>query len=293
MRGKGVRATGKVMAGMIALALLSVSGAAQEILLWPQGAPGALGSRPEDKPSLTAYVSTTIPATGSAMILCPGGRYGQLVMKPIGPIVEWLNSLGIKAFVLKYRLGTNSYRHPVMLEDAQRAIRYVRAHAADYGIDPHRIGIMGFSAGGHLAAATGTRVAEAQPRSGDPLDRVSSRPDLMVLLYPVITMGPMTHVPSRDNLLGPNPSQELIDETSNEKHVTSETPPTFLAQGANDAKVPVENSLMFAEALRRAGVPFELHIFEKGKHGFGLKQEDPALDTWPLLCEHWLREQGF
>lgn len=283
----------KLIAVCIVLAIFAVSAKAQEILLWPQGAPGALGNRPQDKPSLTAYVAAKGPATGSAMILCPGGRYGQLVMKPIGPIVEWLNSIGIKAFVLKYRLGTNGYRYPVMLEDAQRAIRFVRAHAGEYGIDPHRIGIMGFSAGGHLAAATGTEVAEANASSSDPLQRVSSRPDLMVLLYPVITMGSLTHLPSRDNLLGPNPSEALIDRTSNEKHVTADTPPTFLAQGADDQKVPVENSLMFAEALHHAGVPFELHIFEKGKHGFGLKQNDPALDMWPVLCEHWLRSHGF
>ena len=275
------------------LALFSCSAFAQDILLWPQGAPGALGNRPQDKPNLTPYLSTPAAATGSAMILFPGGRYGQLVMKPIGPIVQWLNSLGIKAFVLKYRLGTDGYRYPVMLEDAQRAVRYVRSHAAEYGIDPHRIGVMGFSAGGHLAALTGTRVAGANPAATDPLDRVSSRPDLMVLLYPVITMGPLTHVPSRENLLGPNPSQQVIDETSNEKHVTADTPPTFLAQGANDAKVPVDNSLMFAAALRRAGVAFELHVFEKAQHGFGLQQGDPALDMWPKLCEHWLREHGF
>ncbi|MGH9524029.1 MAG: alpha/beta hydrolase [Terriglobales bacterium] len=276
------------------LAIVSLPTIAQEILLWPQGAPGALGDRPEDKPSLTPYVSAPFPATGSAMIVCPGGGYAHLAPHEGGPVAEWLNSIGIKAFVLKYRLGSNGYRHPAMLEDAQRAVRYVRAHATDYGIDPNRIGIMGFSAGGHVASSAGTHIVEANPASSDPLERVGSRPDLMVLIYPVITMGTFAHAGSRENLLGKNPPQNLVDLMSNEKQVTAGTPPAFLVHGANDKTVPVENSTMFAEALRRAGVGFELHVFEKAPgHGFGLGQNDPVVSIWPKLCENWLRAHGF
>jgi acetyl esterase/lipase len=288
--------TSRVLMGILGLtlALSSVSARAQEILLWPQGAPGALGDRPEDKPSLTPYLSTTGTATGSAVIVCPGGGYSHLAQHEGEPVAQWLNSIGIKAFVLKYRLGSNSYHHPAMLQDAQRAMRYVRSHAADYGIDPHRIGILGFSAGGHVASSAGTHVAEADPSSSDPLERVSSRPDLMILLYPVITMGPLTHAGSLKNLLGDNPPQSLVDLMSNEKQVTASTPPAFLAQGENDKTVPVENSMMFAEALRKAGVGFELHIFENAPpHGFGLGQNNPVVSIWPKLCETWLRGHGF
>jgi acetyl esterase/lipase len=274
--------------------LRSVPARAQEILLWPQGAPGALGDRPEDKPSLTPYLSTSGQATGSAVIVCPGGAYAHLAQHEGEPVAQWLNTIGIKAFVLKYRLGSNGYRHPAMLQDAQRAIRYVRSHAAEYGIDPQRIGILGFSAGGHLASSAGTHVAEANPSAADPLQRVSSRPNLMVLLYPVITMGPFTHAGSKQNLLGDNPPQELVDLISNEKQVTKDTPPAFIAQGENDKTVPVENSMVFAEALRKAGVPFELHIFDKAPpHGFGLGQNNPVVSIWPKLAETWLRGQGF
>jgi acetyl esterase/lipase len=285
-----------LLSAAVVLTLLqgSVPAHAQDILLWPNGAPGALGDRPEDKPSLTSYVSTSQAATGSAVIVCPGGAYSRLAPHEGEPVAQWLNSIGIKAFVLKYRLGPNGYHHPAMLQDAQRAVRYVRAHAADYGIDPHRIGILGFSAGGHVASSAGTHVAGADPASSDPLERVSSRPDLMVLIYPVITMGPLGHAGSRENLLGKNPPQNLIDLMSNEEQVTKDTPPAFLVHGENDKTVPVENSLMFAEALRRAGVGFELHVFEKSPgHGFGLGQNDPVVSIWPELCEHWLRGHGF
>ncbi len=286
----------RVLLGAVLLSfmLAAVPALAQEILLWPNGAPGALGNRPEDKPSLTPYVSTSGTATGSAVIVCPGGGYAHLSQHEGEPVAQWLNSIGIKSFVLKYRLGSNGYRHPAMLQDAQRAIRYVRAHAAEYGIDPNRIGILGFSAGGHVASSAGTHVAEADPSSSDPLERVSSRPDLMVLIYPVITMGPLTHAGSRQNLLGDNPPQSLVDLMSNEKQVTKDTPPAFLVQGENDKTVPVENSMMFAEALRKAGVGFELHIFENAPpHGFGLGENNPVVSIWPKLCETWLREHGF
>ncbi len=283
-----------LLPAIILITLASASARAQEILLWPQGAPGALGDRPEDKPSLTPYLTTSMPASGSAVIVCPGGGYSMLANHEGQPIAQWLNSIGIKAFVLKYRLGSNGYHHPAMLQDAQRAIRYVRSHAGEYGIDPNRIGILGFSAGGHVASSAGTHVAKADPSASDPLERVSSRPDLMLLIYPVITMGPLGHAGSRKNLLGDNPPQDLVDLMSNEKQVTADTPPAFLVHGDNDKVVPVENSLMFAEALRKAGVAFELHVFQNAPpHGYGLGQTSAVVNVWPKLAETWLRGRGF
>ena len=265
-----------------------------EILLWPNGAPGALGDRPEDKPSLTPFLSTSTAATGSAVVVCPGGGYAHLADHEGAPVAQWLNTLGIKAFVLKYRLGSNGYRHPAMLNDAQRALQYVRAHAKELGIDPAKIGIMGFSAGGHVASSAGTHYVAGDPNAADPTARVSSRPDFMILIYPVITMGEFAHAGSRTNLLGPQPSPELVELMSNEKQVTHDTPPAFLVHTANDATVPVENSIAFAEALRKAGVGFELHVFQTGpKHGYGLANGDPVVGIWPKLCETWLRARGY
>lgn len=265
-----------------------------ETLLWPNGAPGALGQRPEDKPSIKLYLSTAAKSTGAAMIVCPGGGYAHLADHEGAPVAEWLNSLGIKAFVLKYRLGSSGYHHPAMLQDVRRAIRHVRSHASEWGIDSNRIGVLGFSAGGHLASSAGTHFDLGDPSGSDLVERVSSRPDLMVLIYPVITMGKLGHSGSRDNLLGKEPGGELVDLMSNEKQVTPQTPPAFLVHGENDGGVPVENSLLFADALRKAGVGFELHVFEKApKHGFGLAASDAALSVWPKLCEQWLRKQGF
>jgi acetyl esterase/lipase len=267
---------------------------ANEILLWPNGAPGALGDRPEDKPSLTPFLTVSGNATGSAVVICPGGGYAHLADHEGRPVAQWLNTLGIKAFVLKYRLGPSGYRHPAMLQDAQRAIEYVRSHAKELGIDPAKIGIMGFSAGGHVASSAGTHFSPGDPNAADPLARVSSRPDFMILIYPVITMGEFAHAGSRKNLLGDNPPQELIDLMSNEKQVTRETPPAFLVHTENDATVPVENSLQFAAAMRKAGAGVELHVFQTGpKHGYGLAAGDPVVGIWPKLCESWLRARGF
>ena len=272
--------------------LQPTSGSA-EILLWPEGAPGALGTRPEDKPSLTPFLVATKP-TGAAIVVCPGGAYARLAPHEGAPVAQWLNSLGIKAFVLKYRLGTNGYHHPAMLQDAQRAIRYVRSHAAEFGIDANRIGILGFSAGGHEASSAGTHFDIGNAGSTDVVERVSSRPDLMVLIYPVITMGEATHHGSHDNLLGKTPSAELVHLMSNEEQVTKDTPPAFLVHTVNDATVPVRNSVAFAQALEKAGVPFELHIFEKGPpHGYGLAVNDPVVGVWTKLCEQWLKVRGF
>jgi acetyl esterase/lipase len=272
--------------------------AAEPIVLWPQGAPGALGQGAEDVPTLTPYIAPKEKATGAAVVICPGGGYGHLAEHEGRPVAEWLNTIGVTAFVLKYRLGPR-YHHPAMLQDAQRAVRLVRARAAEWGLDPARVGILGFSAGGHLASTAGTHFDAGKADASDPIERVSSRPDVMILVYPVITMREKTHAGSRKNLLGDNPSPELLALLSNEEQVTKETPPAFLVHTMTDTAVPVENTLNFVAALRRAGVPFELHLYERGPHGFGLgtaregKPADPVLSTWPAHCADWLRLHNF
>jgi len=266
----------------------------QTILLWPNGAPGALGTDDEDKPSLTIYPTTTQNRTTTAVIVIPGGSYNHLASDHEGKqIAEWLNQLGITAFVLKYRLGPK-YHHPIELGDAQRAIRYVRLHAQEFGCDAQRIGVWGFSAGGHLASSTGTHFDTGSAAAKDPIEQQSSRPDFMILAYPVITFTePFVHRGSRDSLLGPNPDPALIDLLSNEKQVTKDTPPAFLFHTTEDEVVPVENSVYFYAALRKAGVPAELHIYLKGHHGVGLAKTDPILKSWPDRVADWLKAQGF
>jgi acetyl esterase/lipase len=261
------------------------------IVLWPGGAPGAVGTEPEDIPTLTPFVPKG-NANGSAVIVCPGGGYQHLADHEGRPVAEWLNSIGITAFVLKYRIGPK-YHHPTPLLDVARAVRLVRSRAAEWKIDPQRIGVLGFSAGGHLASTIATHFDNGKTDATDAIDRVSSRPDLLVLIYPVITMGDFTHAGSKKQLLGENPAPELVKLLSNDEQITKETPPTFLVHTANDAAVPVENSLRFAAGLRKAGVPFEMHIYERGPHGFGLGEKDPILATWTKRCADWLRLQGF
>lgn len=266
-----------------------------EMLLWPNGAPGALGTAEQDKPSLTYYAAPKEKATGAAVVVCPGGGYGMLAMDHEGKqIAEWFNERGVSAFILKYRLGRNGYRHPVMLNDAQRAIRTVRSRAAEWKIDPERIGIIGFSAGGHLASTAGTHFDPGQPEHSDPIERVSSRPTFLILGYPVIALNsPWTHRGSRENLLGKDPDPALVDYLSNEKQVTSMTPPTFLVHTDADQSVPSENSVMFYLALRKAGVPAELHIYQRGRHGLGmLEKEDAIFATWGERLHDWLTLQG-
>lgn len=285
---------------LLAIALLFFSQAAhaqttvpQTVPLWPDGAPGALGTADEDVPSLTPFIVTGPEKVATAVIVCPGGAYVHLSFQKEGTdVAKWLNQLGISAFVLKYRLGPK-YHHPIELEDAQRAIRYVRLHAKDYGYDANHIGIWGFSAGGHLASTTGTHFDAGKPDSADPIERQSSRPDFMVLAYPVITLtDPYTHRVSRDSLLGKDADPALIELLSNEKQVTRDTPPTFLFHTSEDKTVPVENSVFFFLALQKAGAPNEMHIFQKGNHGVGLAQTDPVLKIWPDLLAAWLKVQG-
>lgn len=264
------------------------------IPLWPNGAPGAKGSAPEDIPSIQLYQPPADKANGAAIVVCPGGGYGALASHEGHDVAVWLNSIGVTAVVLKYRLGRYGYRHPVMLQDAQRAIRTTRAKAVEWKIDPNRIGIMGFSAGGHLTSTAATHFDAGDANASDPIEKQSSRPDVAIVCYPVITMtDPFVHAGSRKNLLGDTPSPELINLLSNEKQVTEKTPPTFIFHTEDDKGVPVENSLMFAAALRKAKVPYEMHIYETGRHGVGLAKDNPALSTWPKLLENWLRARKF
>jgi acetyl esterase/lipase len=267
-----------------------------EFRLWAGDAPGALGREPKDIPTLTPYFAPLSKATGASFIICPGGAYAALAPHEGVQYALWLNEQGITGFVLKYRLGSDGYRHPAMMQDVQRAIRYVRANAQKWNLDPNRIGVMGSSAGGHLASTALTHFDAGDPAAADPIDRVSSRPDLGILCYPVITMGADTHAGTKRNLLGDHPDPALVDLLSNEKQVTSETPPTFIFHTFEDSTVKVENSLEFAAALRRHGVPFSLHIYPKGGHGMGLGsvQWDPAnRHPWTFECALWLKEQGF
>lgn len=263
------------------------------IRLWPEGAPGALGNEDEDCPELKPYLTDKCAAgqrTG-AMIICPGGGYLRRTQHEGEPVAQWLNRIGISAFVLKYRVAP--YRHPYPLSDAQRAIRYIRYHAAHYCVDPERIGMVGFSAGGHLAATAGTRSDEGISDSSDPIDRMGSRPDLMILCYPVISFGDYRHQGSVTRLLGSAASQEMCDLLSNEQHVNERTPPAFIWHTSNDATVLVENSLLMAGALSRNKIPFELHTFESGRHGLGLATSHPEAHRWTTLCEAWLRKRQF
>lgn len=264
--------------------------------LWPEGAPGALGQEDKDIPTLTPYLPDPAKATGAAIVICPGGGYGGLAPHEGGQYARFLNEAGIAGFVLKYRLGSAGYRHPVMLQDAARAVRMVRARADEWKLDPKRIGIMGSSAGGHLASTLLTHFDAGKPDAADPIERQSSRPDLGILCYAVITMGQFTHQGSMHNLLGKDPSPELVRDLSNELQVTKETPPCFVWATYEDSAVPIENSLQFAEALRKAGVPFDLHIYQKGQHGLGLGTHDwnpEKRHPWTRDCIFWLQAQGF
>ena len=263
----------------------------ETIFLWPDGAPGALGEEDADRPTLTIYRARQ--PSGASVIVAPGGGYGALAANHEGrQVANLLNAAGVTAFVLKYRLGPK-YRHPIELGDAQRAVRLVRARAPEFGIAPDRIGLMGFSAGGHLAATAGTHFDAGKADATDPIERAGSRPDFLILAYPVVSFDPaITHGGSVRNLLGENPDPKLIEDLSNDLRVTKDTPPTFLFHTNADTGVVAENSVRFYLALRRAKVPAELHIFENGPHGVGLALGDPALAAWSTLLTNWLRGRG-
>jgi acetyl esterase/lipase len=264
----------------------------QEMLLWENGAPGALGQADADKPTITVYRAPR-GSSGTAVIVAPGGGYSGLAMDHEGrQEAYWFNAMGITAFVLKYRLGPR-YHHPIELGDAQRAIRTVRARATEFNVLPDRIGMMGFSAGGHLASTAGTHFDAGKADASDPLERASSRPDFLILGYPVISFDPaVAHAGSVRNLLGDKPDPRLIENLSNDLQVTAQTPPTFIFHTSNDNGVPVENSVRFYLALRKARVPVEMHLFENGPHGVGMALSDPSLSAWPTLLMNWLRARG-
>jgi acetyl esterase/lipase len=264
----------------------------QEILLWENGAPGALGQTDADQPSISVYRAPR-GSSGTAIVVAPGGGYANLATEHEGrQEAYWFNAMGVTAFVLRYRLGPR-YHHPIELGDAQRAIRTVRARAAEFSVIPDRIGMMGFSAGGHLTSTAGTHFDAGKPDSSDPIERVSSRPDFMILGYPVISFDPaVAHAGSVRMLLGENPDPKLIENLSNDLQVTAQTPPTFIFHTTNDNGVPVENSVRFYLALRKAKVPVEMHLFENGPHGVGMALSDPALSAWPNLLMNWLRARG-
>ena len=263
---------------------------AQVIPLWTGAAPGALGSDDTDVPVITVYLPRNVPANTPAVVVRPGRGYRALASNHEGrQVASYLNSLGVAAFVLRYRLGPR-YHHPIELGDAQRAIRLLRSRAPDWRLDPARIGILGFSAGGHLAMTASTKFDAGAAGAADAVDRVSSRPDFAVLGYPVISMiEEWTHKGSRTNLLGETFDPELAKSLSGERAVTRDTPPTFLFQTNEDTAVPAENAVHYYLALRKAGVPAEMHVFEKGPHGVGLANDDAALSEWSTLLANWLR----
>jgi acetyl esterase/lipase len=265
--------------------------------LWPDGAPGALGKEAKDVPTLTPYLPDAASASGAAIVICPGGGYGGLANHEGEHYARWLNELGIAGFVLRYRLGPAGYHHPAMLQDAARAVRTVRARADEWKLDPKRVGIMGSSAGGHLASTLLTHCDAGKPDAADPVERQSSRPDLGILCYSVISMtSEFTHQDSKRNLLGTNPPPELAREVSSELQVTRETPPCFVWHTWEDKGVPIENALSFVEALQRQGVRFDFHVYERGPHGIGLGSAEWNPDRrhpWTGDCAFWLKQRDF
>ncbi|MDO8836589.1 MAG: alpha/beta hydrolase [Vicinamibacterales bacterium] len=276
----------------------------QVMSIWPEGVPNALANvapETEEEPFRPTNISvptvTVFPApeglrTGAAVVICPGGGYRRLAIDTEGfAIAAWLNQVGVTAFVLKYRVP--QFGHPAPLQDVLRAVRLVRRDAATWHVDPAQIGVMGFSAGGHLAASAATLFDEPAGRTGAAIDAVSARPDFQILIYPVITMsGPSTHVGSRENLIGKTPAPALAEALSLETRVTAATPPAFLVHGGNDASVPVENSVLYYLALRKAGVQAELHAYQHGPHGIAAVPGNGPISDWPRRCEEWLRARG-
>lgn len=264
-------------------------------LLWADGAPDAKGTEAKDKPTLIAYALPKGDQLHPAIVICPGGGYGGLAMDHEGhQIAKFLNGLGISAFICDYRHRGKGYGHPAPMQDVQRAIRTVRSKASEWGVDDKRIGVLGFSAGGHLASTAVTHFDAGLPE-GDAIAKTSCRPDFGVLCYPVIAFEQKyTHKGSQENLLGKNADAKLIESLSNEKQVTPQTPPTFLWHTTEDKAVPPENSVVFYLALVKAGVPAELHIYEKGQHGIGLGKttNTPAASEWTKALENWLKTRG-
>lgn len=279
------------IASTLAIVLLTASTAVcagePSMVLWPQGAPGALGKTAKDVPTLTPHLPAK--ASGAAMLLIPGGSYSGIFEGQADPFARWLNEQGIAVFVLRYRLGSAGYRYPAQLQDAVQAMRFVRRNAARWQIETHRIGVMGFSAGGHLVSTLINRPEDGDV-AGENVERVSERPDLAILCYPVISMTTKPHAASMLNLLGPSPSDAIVRQTSSELQVRAGLPPCFVWHTGEDKMVPVEHSLLYAAALQQHGLPHDLHIYQRGDHGTGLMGTD---HPWMGDLLFWLRGQGF
>jgi acetyl esterase/lipase len=265
-----------------------------DLPLWEKGAPEAKGNEPKDIPMALVRLPQSESPT-AALVICPGGGYGHLAMGHEGKdIAEWANRMGMAAIICDYRHRGKGYGHPAPMQDAQRAIRLTRAQAKEWNIDPARVGVIGFSAGGHLASTVLTKFDSGDAQSTDPIHKQSSRPDFGILAYPVIVFGqPATHKGSERNLLGESPDPKLLESFRNDMQVTKDTPPTFLFHTMEDKGVPPENSIAFYSAMIRNGVPGELHIFEKGRHGIGLGKDIPVTSEWSKACSRWLESRGF
>ncbi len=277
--------------------MTTIASTAQTIVpLWSGPAPQSHGTDAKDIPTLTIFLPEGATKPTSAVVICPGGGYGFLASEHEGTNEgAYFKAKGVAAFVLKYRLPSDGYRNPVPMLDAQRAIRLVRSHAVDWNIDPAKVGIMGFSAGGHLASTVDTHFDAGDPQAADAVDKLSSRPDFAVLVYPVISMKDgVTHQGSKQNLLGPNPDPALVANLSNETQVTAKTPPTLLVHSVDDGAVPIENSRLFYAALQKAGVPSALQEYPHGGHGFGYgAKPDHSPAGWLDKAYDWLKAQGF
>jgi len=266
--------------------------------LWEHGAPGAVGEEEQDKPHLEFFSASPDArlqdGLRTAVIVCPGGGYTKLAYDKEGTrIAEWLNLQGITAFVLTYRLAPR-YHYPAPIEDGQRAVRWVRAHAREYGVSPNRIGVWGFSAGGHLVGMLGTHFDAGNPTAADAVDRVSDRPDFAISSYGGLTLEKGVAKPgAMGPLMGENPSAAEVDDLSPDKHVSKDTPPYFLYATTTDQSVPVLSTVVFFTALQRAGVSAEMHIFEQGPHGTALAEKYPALSVWPGMLVNWMRLHGW
>ena len=291
---------------LTSLLILALTGAtliaepsAEPIRLWEGDAPGALGKADTDIPTLTSFLPAKGTANGTAIVICPGGGYGGLADHEGRGYAEFLAQKGVTCFVLKYRLGSKGYRHPVMMHDVQRAIRFVRANAAKWGVDAARVGVMGSSAGGHLATTLVTHFDAGKSDAPDAVDRVSCRPDFGVICYGVISMEDgVTHGGSKKNLLGAEPAADLVENLSNDKQVTKDTPPCFVWTTGEDKAVLPENSFRFVQSLRKNGIVFDFHVYEKGPHGIGLSQGKngvPADDVhpWGKDLVFWLQQHGW
>jgi acetyl esterase/lipase len=291
--------------GFLMATALWAADASTVIDLWPEGVPDLKANAGPEKddgtgrftnihhPSLTIYAPPSGRANGTAVIYAAGGGYVRVAIGVNGgEITRWLNSLGVTVFVLKYRNA--DYGHPAPLRDALRAVRTVRSRASEWGLNPDRIGMLGGSAGGHLTASAGTLFDAPEGRTGAALDRVSGRPDFLVLVFPVVTMQePFAHGTSRRALIGENPLDEAKHRLSVDEQVTKATPPTFLVHSSEDTTVPVENSLLFYQAMRRAKAPIEMHLYPKGPHGSGMSPALGPTAEWPRHCEAWLRFNGW